>query len=504
MSGFIVGYGAPKRQDVEAMFLKIQHRGPHLSGIEERGKILLAQNYLNADVPGTDSDAAVPVATGAGKSRSIAYDGQIGNRRDLGRRFDVEEGPFMEERILLRMFELYGPDMFAQLEDAIFSFVISDGTGVLAARDLLGIKTLFYGKRDDSLFLTSELKSLTGLVDEIHEFPPGHYMDRTGEFRPYDQLRSPTDAPIQDAKKAVKDIREIIERSVRNRVDFQRPTGALLSGGLDSSIICSLTANLHREVFGDVEKLRTFSIGVGESGDILSAREVSGHLGTDHYELIVGLEEILEALPDVIYHLESFDPSLVRSAVSNYLISRFARHEGVEILLSGEGGDEIFCGYTYLKDVPEEEIPAQQIRCLGFLHNNASLRLDRMNQCHSIRVVAPLVSGELLHYALGLAPGLKIKLEGEKKIEKWILRKAFEADLPGSVVWRGKQEFSQGSGSADLLPAYFEDIVGDGEFAEAQEKYPILRSKEELHYFQIFTERFGAGAIDTVGQWICI
>jgi asparagine synthase (glutamine-hydrolysing) len=288
-------------------------------------------------------------------------------------------------------------------------------------------------------------------------------------------------------------------------VNFATPTAGLLSGGLDSSVVCCVASRVHENWFGGKARLKTFAIGLGESEDIQNARIVAGYIGSEHHELIVDLDRVLEALPQVIYYLESFDPSLVRSAVSNYLISQHAREHGIEQLLSGEGGDEIFCGYTYLKDFPPEELTTEQLKCLGYLHNNASLRLDRMNQCHSVRVVAPLISGKLLNYALRLPPEYKQKPDGDGKIEKWIFRKAYESLLPDTIVWRGKQEFSQGSGSAGVLPAHFETAVSDEEFARAQAEHPVVRSKEELYYFRIFAEHFGTErAVDTVGQWVSL
>jgi asparagine synthase (glutamine-hydrolysing) len=278
-----------------------------------------------------------------------------------------------------------------------------------------------------------------------------------------------------------------------------------LSGGMDSSVISFLAGELHKERFGGDARLTTFAIGVGESSDIQNARIIARHINSDHRELMVDLDQVLEVLPDVIYYLESFDPSLVRSSASNFLISRHAKQQGYDVLLSGEGGDEIFCGYLYLKDCAPEELFSRQMECLGFLHNNASLRLDRMNQCHSVRVVAPLISGELFRYALAIPPEYKQKREGDEKIEKWIFRKAFEPFLPGTVTWRLKQEFSQGSGSADLLPAYFETVISDEELVEAQRDYPVVRSKEELSYFRLFAKHFGAGkAVETVGQWVSV
>jgi asparagine synthase (glutamine-hydrolysing) len=300
----------------------------------------------------------------------------------------------------------------------------------------------------------------------------------------------------------VKDIRQIIMRSLRNRIDFSVPTAGLLSGGMDSSVINYLANELCKEKLGKNAKLQTFAVGVGEIGDILSARIMADHIQSDHHELIVDLDHILAVLPEVIYFLESFDPSLVRGSASNYLISKYAGERGIDLLLSGEGGDEIFCGYIYLKDFPPEELFARQMECIGFLHNNASLRLDRMNHCNSVRVVAPLISGELFRYTLAIPAEYKQKQVGNDKVEKWIFRKAFESSLPAAITQRVKQEFSQGSGSAALLPGYFENVLGDDELAEAQARYPLIRSKEELYYFRIFTEHFGDGrAIDTVGQW---
>jgi len=275
---------------------------------------------------------------------------------------------------------------------------------------------------------------------------------------------------------------------------------------MDSSVINYLASKVYKEKFGPSAKLQTFAVGMEESEDVQRARLMASYIDSQHHELIVDLKQFLVALPDVIYYLESFDPSLVRSSIVNYLISRYAKEQGIQVLLSGEGGDEVFCGYLYLMDYPVEELFAQQMECLGFLHNNASLRLDRMNMCNSVRVVAPLVSGELLQYSMTIPPQYKQKPEANRKIEKWIFRKAYEDLLPQSIVWRSKQEFSQGSGSADVLPAYFEEQISDRELAEAQDKYPMVRSKEELYYFNLFTEYFGVNhhALKTVGQWVSL
>ena len=510
MSGFAVVYNKKDRLEIESMFRLIKHRGPHLSGRFEGKQISMAQNYLIGDISGNPDvvlpggDTQVPVFNAEHQKFRICYDGQMGNWEELAKPVGEADGPFREERLLLEYFKQYGSHMFEYLDDAIFAFVISDGENLFAARDLLGIKTLFYGKKDRALFLSSELKSLTGITDDIYEFPPGHYMNSKGTLIRFAEL--PKEQPEvlnTHLDQMLEDIRNIIQRSVRSRVDFTVPTAGLLSGGMDSSVINTLAGNLYKEKYGTDARLKTFSLGVGESEDIKSARLLAEHIESDHHELIVDLDDILKVLPEVIYYLESFDPSLVRSSVSNYLISKYASDQGIEVLLSGEGGDEIFCGYIYLKEFPAEELFVKQMECIGFLHNNASLRLDRMNQCNSVRVVAPLISGELFRYVLAVPSEYKQKPNGDQKIEKWIFRKAFEGYLPDVITWRGKQEFSQGSGSADVLPLYFEEALTDNALRTVQAEYPMIRSKEELYYFQIFTKHFGSGrAIDTVGQWI--
>ena len=500
MSGFAVASGnSPDRALVDSMMKTMAHRGPHGSGAHNTDTLAMAQNYLRADGPDMNS---IPLSS---NGATICYDGQMGNRAEIAADINVPDGPAHEERLVLELYKQKGPaGMFDALGDTIFSFVIADGGKLLAARDLLGIKTLFYGRKNGVLFLAPELKALAAATDDINEFPPGHYMDETGALHPFAAL--PDQAPpaiSDDVDTVAQTVRDIIWKSITARIDFSLPTASLLSGGIDSSVVATLGNKMFKEKFGDAKKLKTFSLGVGVSKDIECARLMSGFLGTDHTELLVDINKIMDVLPDVIYHLESFDPSLVRSAAANYLISREAARQGVEVLLSGEGGDEVFCGYMYLKEYAPEEQFAKQMECLKFLHSNASLRLDRMNSCNSVKVVAPLISGELLNYSMTLPPDMKQKRENEEIIEKWIFRKAYEDLLPKEIVWRLKQEFSQGSGSADVMISHFDDQISDDELKEAQSRNPVIRSKEELFYFRIFTRHFSTPkAADTVGQWI--
>lgn len=504
MSGLAVGFGSPEEESIQRMMDKVRHRGPSIQGVFKTGKVVMAQNYLAADVVGLAQGEDIPKGLSGLPSLRICYDGQMGNTVTLAGEHRVPCGPCWDERLLLELYADHGRDFLPFLTDAVFASVISDGHRLLAARDLLGIKTLFYGRGGDTLYFASELKSILEVTDQVFEFPPGHYMDRSGDLRRFAKLPGhPPPFMLQDVQQMIGGVRAIVERSVLDRVDFSRPTGCLLSGGIDSSAIAAIAARHYVQTLREPRRLRTFAVGTGDGTDVENARLVARHLGTEHHETVVGLEDLLAVLPDVIYYLESFDPWLVRSSVASYLVSKQARESGMEVLLSGEGGDAVFCGYDYLKDYPLEELDRRQKQCLRSLHNHASLRLDRMNQCNGIRVVAPLISGELLAYSLAIPARYKIREEGGRKIEKWIFRKAFEWDLPEQVVWRAKQEFSQGSGAGALLTRYFDREVPDSELAVARQKYPFIRSKEELHYFNLFTKHFGDGkAVDTVGQWV--
>jgi asparagine synthase (glutamine-hydrolysing) len=273
--------------------------------------------------------------------------------------------------------------------------------------------------------------------------------------------------------------------------------------GLDSSVIASVFNKFNIKNNGRGARIKTFSVGVGENEDLKYARLMSKYINSEYYEIRATVSEIIDILPQIIYYLESFDPSLVRSTISNFLISRYAHSQGIQILLSGEGGDELFCGYTHFKDSSEKNIFKQQKETLEALHDNAALRLDRMNSCISIKVITPLVSEELLNFALEIPIEYKIKkMDNGNMIEKWILRKAFEEQLPASITWRTKQEFSKGSGSAKVLKNHFNKIISDKEFLEEKRKYPLVRNKKELYYFRIFIKYFGDGkSVQTVGQW---
>lgn len=505
MSGIVAGYGNPKLTEIEEMQKRAKHRGKYNSGIFQKGKVILAQNYFEAD-KGEKTDWEIPVYIPEDKNTRICYDGQIGNNNMLAEQFGIFDGPYQEERLLISLYKKYQNRLLEYLKNAIFAFVISDGEKLLAARDGLGIKTLFYGYSNNkqTTYFSTELKSLLAVTNNVYEFPPGHYVDQNGQFKRFAQLPKMATGNLEEqkVKNITNHLAKIVRRDIQHRIDLTYNTGCLLSGGLDSSIIATLFNQYNQQINGPESHIKTFALGVADNGDLKYARIMSEFLKSEHYELKIKLEDIIEILPKVVYHLESFDPSLVRSSASNYLIAQYAGQQGIQVLLSGEGGDELFCGYDHFKDTCDQAIFKEQKECLKALHNNAALRLDRMNACHSIKVIAPFISEELLNFAMEIPTNYKLKQTEDGYIEKWILRKAFENDLPEKIAWRTKQEFSKGSGSANVLEKHFNKIISNKEFNKGKKQYPLIRNKEEYYYFKLFIDYFGEGkAVETVGQW---
>jgi len=379
------------------MLERISHRGNQASGFASTSNGVLSQTYLAADMRYLGADATVPVRTADSSEAAICYDGNlyVESRHDT-----PGYAPSSDEHLLLRLYAERGVSMLHELPEGVFAFLIVDGSRFLAARDLLGIKTLFYGYRDDAVLFASELKALIGRVERVFEFPPGHYMDESGRLVRFAALpRNPAPHTESEPEAIAEEIRSIVHRRAEAALDGTTGSASLLSGGLDSSVIAAEV----RSVGGartPPEGLSTFSVGTGESSDVRHARTMAKHLGSDHHEYELTVEEMATLLPDVIYYLESFDPSLVRSAVANYVATREAKRRGVDVVFSGEGGDELFCGYAHFAGMPESELFANRIDTFEQLHNVASLRLDRMNLCHSVRVETPFISDELLSLAL--------------------------------------------------------------------------------------------------------
>jgi asparagine synthase (glutamine-hydrolysing) len=367
--------------------------------------------------------------------------------------------------------------------DGMFAYVISDGDRVTAARDPIGIKPLYIGRRDGRLCFASEIKALAGVADEVAEFPPGHVFRSGRGFKRYYTVPDAGDE-IRDPSAAAEILRATLERAVVKRLRSDVPLGAFLSGGLDSSIIAAI-ARRH------LDELHTFAVGLEGSQDLAAARRVADHLGTVHHEYVLTKDEILVALPKILYHLESYDRDLVRSAVPCWFVARLAR-DRVKVVLTGEGADELFAGYRYYKDIDRPAtLQAELRRSITTMHNINLQRVDRMTMAHGLEARVPFLDTDMIALAARISPLLKLRRIDGAQVEKWILRQAFADLLPEDIVRRHKEQFDEGSGVADLLAAEAETYDGDAApTGDSDDAAPRPRSAEEAWYRSILASAF--------------
>jgi asparagine synthase (glutamine-hydrolysing) len=370
-----------------------------------------------------------------------------------------------------------------RLARGAFSMAAGNHGGLFLARDPMGVRPLYYGRtKDGVLCFASEVKALLEATRKVYEFPPGYWVD-SGEIpRLFYSLNvvHPDDQPVESL---VPHLHLLLEQAVLRRID-DTVMGCWLSGGLDSSAMAAL-ARPH------VKTLHTFAGGLDGAPDLEYALQVAEFLHTDHHEVIVTIPGLLKVLPEVIYHLESFDALLVRSTLINYLVAE-AASQFVGSAFSGEGGDELFGGYEYLKDLPPEKLPAELVDITARLHNTALQRVDRSASAHGLVIYVPLLDLDVVELALRIPAELKIKRDGQV-IEKYIFRLAMQGTLPDDALWRPKSKFWQGAGVGTVLEEYANEKITDADFSR-ERLLPNgwqLNTKEELMYYRIFKEHFG-------------
>ncbi len=357
----------------------------------------------------------------------------------------------------------------------------ADGRGesITLTRDALGVAPLYHGRlTDGALCFASEIKALAPVAVTIEELPPGSIFDGQEVRAYYQPAQHPAllDPPDRIAAELRRRLAESVEQHVAGR-----DMGAWLSGGLDSSALAAL-ARPH------VGHFHTFAAGLAGAPDLAFADEVADFIGSDHHRVIVTFDDLLAALPEVIFHLESFDARLVRSSLTNYLVAKAAAGY-VPHVLSGEGGDELFAGYAYLKDLETDTLPDELVDILGRLHNTALQRVDRCASAHGTTAHVAFLDPEVVELALKIPIEFKL----HDGVEKWILRRALEGALPDSVLDRTKAKFWEGAGVGELLAQHAEAKISDADF-QAERTLSngwVLNSKEELLYYRIFRERFG-------------
>ncbi|NIM06367.1 MAG: asparagine synthase B [Armatimonadetes bacterium] len=475
---------------VKSMLDVLRHRGPDDSGIHQDDCNALGHARLSIiDIGGGKQPMSDP-----GDRRRVVFNGEIYNYKDL--RSEIGSAEFAthsDTEVLLHLSQSGSePAKWVSRLDGMFAFAVVQGENLTLARDPLGIKPLYLGERNGALVFGSEIKAMLVASDEVAEFPPGHvYSPVAGLQRYYTLSESP--GSVTDAGQAKRGLRERLEEAVRKRLIADVSVGVFLSGGLDSSLVSAI-ARRHKH------PLDSFAIGTEDSEDLARAREVSAYLGTRHHERVYTLKEAIALLPEVIYYLESFDCALVRSAIPNFLVAKLAQ-EHVKVALSGEGADELFAGYDYLKSINQDSLQDELLHITRALHNTNLQRCDRMSMAHGLEVRVPFLDIELVDFAFRMTT--QLKLRGSAQTEKWILRRVAEEILPADIVWRKKVKFATGSGLGDRLAQFAEQEISDTEFARERTigDGKTLRSKEELLYYRIFREQYsGNNLLPLVGR----
>jgi asparagine synthase (glutamine-hydrolysing) len=498
------------RPQVLDMAKRIRHRGPDWSGIYCCGKAILAHERLAI----VDPQSGGQPLFSKDKKLALAVNGEIYNHQDIRDR-QAGQYEFLTKSDCEVILSLYREKGINFLEDlnGIFAFALYDieNDAYLIARDHIGIIPLYMGwDKKGTFYVASELKSLEGYCDKIESFPPGHYLySKDGgkltkwysrDWMEYDN--------VKDNESSIEELKEALEAAVKRQLMTDVPYGVLLSGGLDSSIISAIAkkyAGSRVEAHGTQQawwpQLHSFAIGLEGSPDLAAAQKVADYIGTIHHEVHFTVQEGLDAIRDVIAHIETYDVTTVRASTPMYLLARVIKSMGIKMVLSGEGADEIFGGYLYFHKAPNaEELHKETVRKLDKLHLYDCLRANKSLAAWGVEGRVPFLDKEFMDVAMRLNPADKLSgIHGKHgEIEKWILRKTFEDYLPKEVAWRQKEQFSDGVGYnwIDTLREIASERVSDEDMKKAAERFPINcpMTKEEYYYRSIYSEIFPSDA----------
>lgn len=501
MCGFMVYTGNDlKIEDFEESFVRISYRGPDLCVIENREKGMWGFHRLS--IMGIEESGMQPFEL---NENLVVCNGEIYGFEKI-KEFLSPMYEFKSEsdcEIILPMYEEYGLDFF-KLLDAEFALVLFDASTktFIAGRDPLGIRPLFYGYSNIShqLMFASEAKALVSLCHDIEPFPPGYYY-ANGTFTCYYDATKPSIKRHPDLSEVATEIRSRLVEGVKKRLVADVEIGFLLSGGLDSSLVCAIAAKELKS------KIKTFAIGMeGDAIDLKYAKEVANYIGSDHTEIIIRKEEVLNCLEDVIYILETYDITTIRASIGMYLLCK-AIHElsNIKVLLTGEISDELF-GYKYTDFAPSPEaFQEESKKRIKELYMYDVLRADRCISANSIEARVPFGDLAFVEYVMSLDPSLKMNTYHKGK---YLLRKAFEGDyLPESILMREKAAFSDAVGHSlvDVLKEYAEQVYSDEAFEAGILKYESSNrpfTKESLLYRDLFERHFKDQAHWVVDYWM--
>ena len=508
MCGIVAAFGEKigtqsMRQQVLSMSKKIRHRGPDWSGIYVSDNAIMAHERLSIVDP---QSGGQPLKT-KDEDVILTVNGEIYNhqdiRKELADEYEFQTGSDCE--VVLALYKKYGSDFLERLS-GIFAFALYDKTNdyFLVARDPIGVIPLYLGYDDNgNTFFASELKALEGYCKEIEPFLPGHcYDSTTREMKQWYKRDWQSYDAVKDNVSDIDVLRNALEDAVKRQLMSDVPYGVLLSGGLDSSVISAIANKFSRrriETQSQQEawwpRLHSFAVGLKGAPDLAAARKVADFIGTVHHEINYTVQEGLDAIRDVIYYIETYDVTTVRASTPMYLLARVIKSMGIKMVLSGEGADEIFGGYLYFHKAPNaKEFHEETVRKISKLHLYDCLRANKSLSAWGVEGRVPFLDKEFLDVAMRLNPEDKMSKDG--KMEKWILRKAFEDYIPKEIAWRQKEQFSDGVGYSwiDSLKEITASKVSDEMMRNAARRFPINtpRNKEEYYYRTIFEELFPA------------
>ena len=487
----------------------LRHRGPDWSGIFSNDKSIMAHERLAI----VDPTSGKQPLFSEDKNLVLAANGEIYNHMELRGQF---EGTYNFQtksdcEVILALYKEKGSSFLDEL-NGIFGFAIYDveQDEYLIARDHMWIIPLYMGwDKDGTFYVASELKALEGVCTKIELFPPGHYMHSSdGELKRWWTRDWMEYENVKDNETSLADLGEALDAAVHRQLMSDVPYGVLLSGGLDSSLTSALAKKYadKRIESGDEEnawypRLHSFAIGLEGSPDLAAAQKVADHLDTVHHEVTFTIQEGIDALRDVIYHVETYDITTIRASTPMFLLARAIKAMGIKMVLSGEGADEIFGGYLYFHKAPSaKDFHEENVRKLDKLHMYDCLRANKSLASWGIEGRVPFLDKEFMDVAMRLNPKDKMIIAGQgspkdrQSMEKWVLREALGHMLPESVAWRQKEQFSDGVGYSwiDTLKEMVDKEVTDEQMANAQYRFPIQTptSKEEFYYRSIFEEHF--------------
>ena len=497
----IMGYCSPQadRARFQAGFAKTVSRGPDDSRIVDTGKGLLGFHRLA--IMGLHPEGMQPFGL---NGSWVVCNGEIYGFDKLRRELAEKGYTFTSDsdcEILLPLYREYGVEMFRML-DAEFALILFDAESgqFIAARDPIGIRPLYYGyDGEGSLVLASEAKNLVGLCERIMPFPPGHYY-KDGRFVCYRDVTAVERVCRDDLDTVCANIREKLVAGIRKRLVADAKVGFLLSGGLDSSLVCSVAQR-----YSD-QPIRTFAIGMsGDAIDLKYAKQVADYIGSDHTQVIISREDVLAALETVVALLGTYDITTIRASMGMYLVCRAIHKDtDIRVLLTGEISDELF-GYKYTDFAPSAAAFQQEaVKRVRELHMYDVLRADRCISVNSLEARVPFGDLDFVEYVMAIDPEMKVNKYGKGK---YLLRRAFEGDwLPDDILWREKAAFSDAVGHSmvDYLKEYAQQQYSDAEFEARRAKYTYAQpfTKESLLYRELFEKYYPGQAQMVVDFWM--